>query len=393
MTARRVLHVINNLNLGGAEMMLVRLLDRLDRDRWSPHVVSLIGGGPASRRLESIDVPVTFIGMRRGIPGPSSLARLLRSVRAFSPDLVQTWLYHSDLLGGLATRLARPGVPLVWNLRMNGPTRGRDKSTTCWTARACAALSGWIPEKIIVNSCAGRDVHRDLGYDPGRMEVIPNGFDTDRFKPSEESRRALRRELGVPPDTRLVGMAARWDPLKDFETALAAAGALMARHADLHVLMCGNGVDGDNTELVRLAAESGCRERLHLVGRQDDMPTWQAALDVAFLASHTEGLPNTVGEAMACGVPCVVTDAGGSAQLVGSAGRVVPVGGAGELAGAIDELLQMTVLERRRIGDAGRRRIIEEFGLERMVGRFEQLWDDVLGLAPRQEQTITEQAA
>ena len=148
-------------------------------------------------------------------------------------------------------------------------------------------------------------------------------------------------------------MAARWDPLKDFETALAAAAVLMARHADLHVLMCGNGVDGDNTELRKLAAESGCGERLHLMGRRDDMPAWQAALDVAFLASHTEGLPNTVGEAMACGVPCVVTDAGGSTQLVGPVGRVVRVEGAGELAGGIDEFLQMTAVERRRIGDAG----------------------------------------
>ena len=283
-------------------------------------------GGPACERMESIGVPRTFIGMRRGLPGPSSLVRLLRSVRASAPDLVQTWLYHSALLGGLATRLARPGVPLVWNLRMNGPTRGRDTPTTCWTARACAALSGWLPERIVVNSCAGRDVHRDLGYDAERLEVIPNGFDTDRFGPSEESRRALRRELGVPADTRRSGMAARGEPLKDFETALAAAAVLMARHADLHVLMCGNGVDGDNTELRKLAAESGCGERLHLVGRRDDMPAWQAALDVAFLASHTEGLPNTMGEAMACGVPCVVTDAGGSAQLVGSVGRVVRVG-------------------------------------------------------------------
>ncbi|MFP6768302.1 MAG: glycosyltransferase [Planctomycetaceae bacterium] len=393
MTARRVLHVINNLNLGGAEMMLVRLLGRLDRTRWSPHVVSLIGGGPAAERLESIGVPVTFLGMRRGLPGPVSLLRLLRSVHMNSPDLVQTWLYHSDLLGGLATRLVRPGVPLVWNLRMNGPTPGRDKWTTCWTARASAVLSRWLPERIIVNSSAGRDVHRGLGYDAERLEVIPNGFDTDRFVPSLESRLAMRRELGVAVDTRLIGMAARWDPLKDFETALSAAAVVMARHADVHVVMCGTGVDYDNAELVKLAGKFGCDQRLHLLGRRGDMPAWQAALDVAFLASHTEGLPNTVGEAMACGVPCVVTDAGGSAQLVGAAGRVVPVGDAGKLACAIDELLQMTPVQRQRIGDGGRRRIIEEFSLEQMVERFEQSWENVLGLPPRQDHPILEQAA
>ena len=127
MSPCRILHVINNLHLGGAETMLVRLLSRLDRDRWSPRVVSLVGGGPTSDQLESLGVPVTMVGMRRGLPGPTTLFRLTRAVRQARPELIQTWLYHSDLLGGLASRLARTGAPVVWNLRRSGPIRGVDK--------------------------------------------------------------------------------------------------------------------------------------------------------------------------------------------------------------------------------------------------------------------------
>lgn len=393
MTTRRILHVINNLQLGGAEMNLVRLLERLDPRRWSCQVISLIGDGPAADQLGELKIPVTTIGMTRGLPGPLSLSRLGSRVRAARPDLVQTWLYHSDLLGGLATRLARPGVPVVWNLRMNGPTRGRDKVSTCWTARACALLSRRLPARIVVNSQAGRDVHRALGYDAGRLEVIPNGFDTERFCPSPAARLALRQELGVPGSTPLIGMAARWDPLKDFETVLAAAAVLMQRQPDLHVVLCGAGVDRDNTALTELADETGCGERLHLMGRRTDMPGWQAALDVALLASHTEGFPNTVGEAMACGVPCVVTDAGGSAELLGSAGRIVPVGDSSGFSAGVEELLQMPVLQRRRIGALGRQRIIGNFSLGRMVERFERVWDEVLDVAPLENRFTSSQAA
>ena len=382
MSPRRILHVINNLHLGGAETMLVQLLGRLDPDRWSPQVVSLVGGGPASEQLESIGVPVTMIGMRRGLPGPGTFARLTRSVRRARPDLVQTWLYHSDLLGGLASRLARTRAPLIWNLRGNGPTPGRDKLTTLWTARACATVSKRIPARIVANSRSGRQRHIELGYDAGRIEVIPNGFDTDRFQPSDTARQTIRNELGLPPDALLIGMAARWDPLKDFPTMIEAASRLVAVQPRLHVLLCGPGIESSNSELSAViestSGDRGWSDRLHLLGRRSDMPSWQAALDVAVLASFSEGFPNVMGEAMACGVPCVATDAGGSAELLGDTGRLVEVGDAGALAEAVGDLLAGPPAARRKLGRAGRERIVREFTLERMVERFEATWNDVL---------------
>lgn len=382
MTPCRLLHVINNLHLGGAETMLVRLLGRLDRDRWSPQVVSLVGGGPAADQLRAIGVPVTCIGMRRGLPGPRTLARLTRAMSRSRPDLVQTWLYHSDLLGGLASKVARTRAPVVWNLRMNGPTRGRDKATTLWTARACAILSKRIPARIVVNSESGRKRHIELGYDAGRIEVIRNGFDVERFRPSESARQSIRSELGLGSEARLVGMAARWDPLKDFPTMIRAASGLLATCPELHVLLCGPGVDRSNLELAALIETrigASLSDRLHLQGRRVDMPTWQAALDVAVLASWSEGFPNAMGEAMSCGVPCVATDAGGSSEVLGETGRLVGVGDASGLESAIFGLLTEPEAVRRELGRLGRERIVSEFSLDRMVERFESSWNDVLG--------------
>mgnify|MGYP001399613908 CR=1 FL=1 len=241
--------VLSPLHLGGAETMLVQLLGRLDPDRWSPQVVSLVGGGPASEQLESIGVPVTMVGMRRGLPGPGTIVKLTRAVRRARPELVQTWLYHSDLLGGLASRLARTRAPVVWNLRRSRPTLGRDKLTTVLTARVCAALSKRIPARIVANSQSGRQQHIDVGYDASGIEMIPNGFDMDRFQPSNTAREAIRNELGLPREALLVGMAARWDPLKDFPTMIQAASQLIAVQPRLHVLLCGPGIESSNSEL------------------------------------------------------------------------------------------------------------------------------------------------
>ncbi len=389
----RLLHVINNLHMGGAETVLVRLLSRLDRRRWSPRVISLIGTGPAAQRLQELEIPVTAIGMRRGVPGPRVLARLAVEIRNARPQLVQTWLYHANLLGGLASRLVRPGVPVVWNLRNNGPIRRRDKASTYWTSRACATLSRRVPERILVNSQAGRHRHTELGYDPERMEVIANGFDVERFRPSETARAELRRELGVGHEAQLVGMAARFNPQKDFEVLMAAAAGLMNRHPDLHMLLCGPGIGPENRELADVASAAGCGSRLHLMGLRDDMPRWQAALDVATLASYVEGIPNTIGEAMACGVPCVVTDVGGAGELVGrdgKAGRLVPIRDAVAFETAIDGLLSLPAEARRQIGAEARRRIAERFSIETMVERFEATWTEILS---QQHSTQTRQAA
>ncbi|MCK9241490.1 glycosyltransferase, partial [Desulfocurvus sp.] len=330
----RVLHLITGLNTGGAEMMLTKLVAGMDPAGFEPHVVTLLGEGPLAARVRAAGASVESLGLARGRVAPSAVWRLTRLLRRVRPDVVQTWLYHADLLGLVAARLARVGR-VVWNLRCSNMDFAHSGRLTRYTVAACARLSS-LPDAVVANSRVAVDVHRALGYRPRRVEVIPNGFDMHRFAPDPAARGSVRAELGVAPGAPLVGMVARFDPQKDHATFLRAARAVADARPDAQFVLLGDGVQADNPEMAALVRAAAPGLRPHLLGRRDDVARLAAALDVAVLSSaYGEGFPNVVGEAMACGVPCVVTDTGDSAAVVGGTGRVVPPRDAPALADAV----------------------------------------------------------
>lgn len=374
----RIVHVITGLDTGGAEMMLYKLLSLTDRTRYAPSVVSLTGGGPVGDRIEALGIPVETLGMARGVPDPAGLLRLAVRLRRIRPALVQTWMYHADVVGGLAAKLAG-NVPVLWNLRQSSLDRAGLGRGTLLTARAAAWLSHRIPVRIVCGSEAARRAHGALGYARDRLVVIPNGFDLDMFAPSASARAAVRRELGIGGDVPLIGLAARFHPQKDHHTFIRAAGMLREWLPEAHFVLCGNGVSWQNSRLAGWIDEAGVRDNCHLLGSRADMPMIDAALDVAASSSRSEGFPNVIGEAMACGVPCAVTDVGDSAQLVGDTGRVVPPRDARALAQAWQALLAMPAGDRRDLGAAARRRIGQCYSLQSVVRRYEDLYDRALG--------------
>ena len=380
MRARRVLHLISGLEIGGAETMVLRLALGL-RDRgWEVTVVSLIEPGPVGRDLSDGGVQVLSLKMRRGRPSPVGLGRLLGLLRALSPDVLQTWLYHADLLGLLAGKAA--GVPaIVWNVRASNMDMSRYKKLSRWTLAACAKLSR-LPDVVVVNSEAGRLHHAGLGYRPRRWEVIPNGFDLESFRPDHEARAALRKDLGVSPEDVLVGLVARFDPMKDHENFLRACGLAAQQDREARFLMVGEGVTSSNEVLAGWIDAAGLRERVICLGPRSDLPRVYAALDVAALSSRTEGFPNAVGEAMACGVACVVTDVGDARLVVADAGLVVAPSDPVALAGAFHRLIAEGAEGRKRRGLLGRRRIEENYGLPRIVERYAQLYSGLAGERP-----------
>jgi glycosyltransferase involved in cell wall biosynthesis len=373
-----VCHVINNLQVGGAETMLYKLLSRLDPAAFDCHVVSLIERGPISKKIEALGIPVVTCGMRRGLPGPISFARLCGHLRRIEPDVVQTWIFHSDLLGGLASKLILPRTPVVWNVRQSTLEAGVDKQTTIWAAKLCAHLSAKLPARVIVNSQASRTVNQAFGYAADRLIVIPNGFDTILFRASNTARLAVRAELGLAPETPLVGIIGRYHPHKDHPTFLRAARRIAAARPDTHFLLCGPGLDGSNRQLKQLIADCHVASaNVHLLGSRDDMPSVQSSLDVAVSSSLTEGFPNAIGEAMACGVPCVVTDTGGSPELVGNTGRIVPRQNPEALAAACLELLTIPDAQRRQLGARARHAVEQHFSLQRVAQQYAELWQHV----------------
>jgi glycosyltransferase involved in cell wall biosynthesis len=302
----------------------------------------------------------------------------VRKIRQIKPDLIQGWMYHGNLAAQLGAALAPARVPVLWNIRGSHFVLKGQKFATAATIWLTAKLSG-LPAKIINNSAASALGHEELlGYKAARRVVIPNGFDTSLFVPSPEARISIRRELGVEEKALLIGLVARFDPAKNHAGFLQSASLLLKTHPDAHFVLAGKQIVASNELLTAIARRLDILDRLHLLGERDDTPRLLAALDIATLSSHCEGFPNVIGEAMACGVPCAVTDVGDSAWLVGDTGRVVPPSDPLALATAWDELIEIGGQERQRLGLLGRQRVIENFSLDPIARRYEELYEQVL---------------
>lgn len=373
----KITHVIAGLSMGGAQMMLYKLLSQIDRTVFESEVVSLADVGPLDKKIRALGVPVRVLGMRAGIPNPLGLVRLARWFRQDPPDLIQTWMYHADLIGGMAAKLAG-GIPVAWNIRHSNLDAQDNKRSTFWTIRAAAWLSHLLPARIVCCSESSRQVHTALGYSPDEMLLIPNGFDLASFRPDRFARYSVRQELGIPEAALVIGLVGRFNAQKDHCTFIRAAAQLHADLPEVHFLLCGDDVTCENIELAKWLKTSGIRDRCHLLGRRDDIPRLTAALDIATTSSaYGEGFPNVIGEAMASGVPCVATDVGDSAAIVDDTGRIVPPRDPRALAEAWHALIMLGPEGRARLGLAARRRVEKHFSLPAIVTRYQRLYEEL----------------
>lgn len=372
--------MISSLATGGAQMMLYKLLSRLDREAFDPFVFSLTDIISLAEIFRELGVPVESLGINTGRPDPRGLFRLYTRLRELRPHIVQTWMYHADFVGGLVARMASP-VPIIWNIRHSDLNHATDKGSTILIAKLCAQLSRSIPSRIICCAASARNIHVNLGYASEKFEVIPNGFDLAAFQPNAAARRQVREELGLRADEFVIGLAARFHPHKDHRNFVLAARLFVSRFPQTRFILCGDGVDNSNQELIAWMKENEVSEQFLLLGKRTDMPSIMAALDVSASSSTTEAFSNTIGEAMACGVPCAVTDVGDSAAIVGETGRVVPPEDPAAMAMAWETLIDLGPNGLEELGKSARTRIIENFTIESVVHRYESLYRDVLSTA------------
>lgn len=372
-----VLCLITALFAGGAEMMLYRLLSRLDRTKFNPQVVSMMNLGPVSEKIRALGIPVRSLGMSLGMPNPLALLKLVRWLQCDKPDVIQTWMYHADLLGSVAAKLAG-NMAVSWNIRHSDLSRKESKTLTRVTAGLCARLSRWAPRKIVCCSESARDVHAALGYASDKMVVIPNGYDLDTCKPDLAARRSVRMELELSETAPIIGLVARFNPQKDHRTFLRAAGLLHRDMPDVHFILCGEQITKQNIDLMKWIKDAGIQDRCHLLGRRNDIPRINATFDIATLSSSFgEGFPNVVAEAMSCGIPCVVTDVGDAALIVGETGMVVPPRDPTMLADAWRTMLNMDRETRLQLGLAARQRVMENYNLSQIVSCYESLFEEL----------------
>jgi glycosyltransferase involved in cell wall biosynthesis len=286
-------------------------------------------------------------------------------------------MYHANLMGGIAAKLAG-NIPIVWGIHHINFDPEKSKRRTVWTMKMGALLSSRVPRAIICCGEVPKRVHIENGYDAKKTVVIPNGFDLTRFYPDAAARSLIRQELEIPAAAPLIGLIARFHPKKDHRTFIAAAELLHHTNPDVYFVLCGAGISEDNQELWSWVNAAGLKKNIRLLGVREDMPRLMAALDVASSASsYGEGFPIVMGEAMACGVPCVVTDVGDSAHLVGNAGIIVAPGNPVELARAWQQLLQLDRDARLRLALDARQRIATNFSLPSVVSKYEQVYEQV----------------
>ncbi len=372
----KIVYIITDLSLGGAQIMLYKLLSGMNRERFIPTVVSLMDNALVGDRLQALGIPVYPIGMKAAKPTPASIWRLIRTVRQLQPDLLQGWMYHGNLAAQLAKVFVFEPASVLWNVRNSLYTFDYEKARTGAVIKLCAKLSS-LPARIIYNSKVSANQHEKVGYRADKSLLIPNGFDTEIFAPSPEAASSVRQELNIPSNTLLIGLISRYDPVKDHANFLQAAALLLKNypHLSVHFVLSGAEVDRDNQVLWSLVRELGLVERVHLLGERQDIPRLTAALDIASSSSYTEAFANVIGEAMSCGVPCVVTDVGDSAWIVGNAGRIIPPRNPEALANAWKELVDLGTEGRADLGRAARARAIAHFSLDFVVAQYEALYE------------------
>ncbi|MBC7488667.1 MAG: glycosyltransferase [Glaciimonas sp.] len=372
----KIIHVIVSLNVGGAETMLKRLIMSSPESIPETVVVSLTTLGVIGESLRTHGVCVRTLGMSSFLHSPIALWRLIRLIRQYRPEIVQTWMYHADLLGGLAAHMAG-NWHVIWGIRTTDISTG-GCSATAIVRWFCARLSTWVPSVIVCAAEASRQSHIAVGYDATKMVVIPNGYNFAWLKASFEERQSLREQCDITQNDVVVGSLGRFHSDKDQENFVRSAALLAQEYPQLRFLMVGRDLAWDNTQLVDWIVSTGFKERFVLLGERKDVPQCLAAMDIFCLHSRTEGFPNVLAEAMAMGLPCVTTDVGDAAMLLADTGVVVPQGDAMALAQGVEKLLAFDQKARHALGMRAKARVEAEFSMARARERYEEIYRQIL---------------
>ncbi len=366
-----------SLEYGGTERQLVTLAKGLQQRGWPVTVAVFYEGGPLENELHAASVSVVPLHKGGRWDVLRFLARLSKVLQRENPALLYSFLSVPNIIS-IGLKPLFPKARRVWGVRASNMDLRRYDWLSRFSYRVERGLARFT-DLVIANSRAGWEYAAAHGFPKDHTIVIPNGIDTVRFHPDHQAGVAIKQEWGVAEHERLIGLVARLDPMKDHPTFLRATAILAEERPDVRFVCIGDGPQGYREQLLGMAAALELKQRIIWARARTDMVAVYNALDILSLSScYGEGFPNVIGEAMACGVPCVVTDVGDSAYIVGDTGVVVPPRDPAALARGWAEMIDRIESARPEVCSMTRARIVENFSADALIQRTEKALEELI---------------
>ena len=366
----KIAHISTSLETGGAEVQLLRLLDKIDKSKFEMIVISLHRETYLADQVRDLGITVHSLCLK---DKPSNIKNAYKILKEFNPDVIHGTMYEGGVVGTLFNKFLPKKPPVIWTVHEGLEHYRQEPLRKQIQLRAWGLISN-MPDCMMYVSHLNAEQHLNWGFKNRKALVLTNGVDVQKFKPNPEARRAIRKSLYIPSDSFVIGITARFHPVKNHVGFLNAAGILSKTHPDVHYMMVGTNIDEDNKVLTDVIAKHGLEKKVHLLGNRDDIPDVVNAYDVAALTSLGEAFPLTLGEAMATSVPCVATNVGDNEFIIADTGRVVPARDDEALATAWKELVEMDKDAFKRLGEAAYQRTHEKFTLAQQVQQHEDLY-------------------
>jgi len=374
----KILHIITGLEIGGAERMLEKLLTHSEKGDVAHSVITIIDSSSKIReRIEDLGVEVFSCGISRfSLSSLFKIRSIYKRIQSIKPDIIQGWMYHANILSSLITWILVIKTPVVWNIRHSLDDIKNEKLSTRAVILVSKILSP-TPQAIIYNSNVSKIQHEGFGFSAKKSHIIQNGIDTNIFNIDSEKGNKIRTEFLIPGSAFVVGHIARYHPLKNHALFVKAAIASLNRCQDLHFILAGRDVTKYNSTLMNIIPEN-YQDQFHLIGERHDIYAILKALDIFCLSSSSEAWPNIVGEAMASGLPCVATDVGDTADIIGETGIVVPPKDPAALSAGLIQLIEMEPEQRKIMGRDARERIKEKYEIACVSTKYYNLYKNLM---------------
>ena len=370
---KKIIYIITGLNVGGAEIVLLRLLMKINKKEYDPLVITLGEKGIMGERIEKLGINVYCLRIHSFINLLPGLIKLVNKINIFNPQIIHTFMIHSAFFVGIIAKLLNKPT-IIWNIFSTDLSLQSNKYKTRLIIKMCAYLSKIIPNRIIVDSNASYASHKKAGYSWEKMEIIHNGVDTNEFSPNTIKRSEYRKQY-FKENELVIGLIARYHPVKGHDIFIKAVSILRREVSNVKFLLNGSNIEISNSKLMKMISKEGIQDFIHISDSKLEVTNILLACDILVSSSKFESFPNIICEAMACSIPCVVTNVGDCAEIVGETGIIVSANDADELSSAIMGLINMPLKDRKKLGANARLRIKNNFSLSLMMEKYNNIYD------------------